>query len=130
MPDLWKALGDVYGDADPDGPSVAVERPASARPLDDDLAAALSAALVNAPAPPPPPAAPAPPPAPPASPAAPVPPAAPVAPVTAPAPAPVKAVKAVKVAGPAEPAVSPVPPVGAQHRVAEWVAEIEQRQEL
>jgi hypothetical protein len=52
MPDLWKALGDVYGDADTDAPPVTVEPAADQRalPLDDDLAAALSAALVNAPA--------------------------------------------------------------------------------
>ena len=54
MPDLWKALGDVYGDADADAPPVAVEPAATQRAgaalgLDDDLAAALSAALVNAP---------------------------------------------------------------------------------
>ena len=54
MPDLWKALGDVYGDTNADAPPVKVEAPAEQRastlPLDDDLAAALSAALVNAPA--------------------------------------------------------------------------------
>src|SRR5438309_5280652 len=74
MPDLWKALGDVYGDSDPDAVPVPREAPASERygdplprygtqlPLDDDLAAALSAALVNAPTPPPggPPATPSP----------------------------------------------------------------------
>src|SRR5205823_1771697 len=63
MPDLWKALGDVYGEGGTDAPPVRREPAASERaaeagarfgtalPLDDDLAAALSAALVNAPAP-------------------------------------------------------------------------------
>ena len=58
MPDLWKALGDVYGESDTR--EVAVEPTTHPRtppfsthlPLDDDLAAALSAALVDGPAPP------------------------------------------------------------------------------
>lgn len=65
MSDLSNLLGDVYSSIDPDGPSVAVEpsasqrgafdwasdeasmTPAKAPALDDDLAAALSAALVE-----------------------------------------------------------------------------------
>jgi hypothetical protein len=107
MPDLWKALGDVYGDADPDGPPVKAEPPAvqrSAPLLDDDLAAALSAALVNAPT---------------AS-VAPSPAAAP-APPPAPIPAPVAVPLAVAV--PVEPEAEP-----AAQKVASWLVEIEQRQ--
>src|SRR5881394_2733758 len=109
MPELWKALGDVYGDTDPDGPPTRVEPPAahrSAPPLDDDLAAALSAALVNAPAPTPTPVAPVPPP--------PAPPA-----TVAPA------------ADPVAPLPLPVPPVPeAQEKVASWLVEIEERQSV
>ena len=120
MPDLWKALGDVYGDADPDGPPTKVEAPAahrSAPPLDDDLAAALSAALVNAPsAPVTPPAE--------AATSTPVPPPPPVpapAPIPAPAPAPASAPFAAS-----EPVV-PAEPAAAE-KVASWLVEIEQRQ--
>ena len=114
MPDLWKALGDVYGDTSPDAPPVKVEPAAEQRtvtlPLDDDLAAALSAALVNAPAGPAPVAAPAPTPVP-------VAPPAPVVP-----PVPVAFVPPVVVPEPVVPA--------AQDKVASWLAEIETRQEL
>src|SRR5687767_14925326 len=64
MPDLWKALGDVYGEADArpvhvepsaaervpmaaPAPAPAAPAPAPAAPLPEDLAAALSAALVD-----------------------------------------------------------------------------------
>src|SRR4051794_24252578 len=110
MPDLWKALGDVYGDTSPDAPPVKVEPAAEQRavalPLDDDLAAALSAALVNAPAAPAPSFAPV---------QSPAPVAAPVIP-----PAPVPA-----------PLIVPEPPApGAQDKVASWLVEIETRQGL
>src|SRR4051794_30021637 len=153
MPDLWKALGDVYGEGGADAPPVRREPAASERaaeagrfgtalPLDDDLAAALSAALVNAPTPgtdavaadsvttfggpsaitaPAPLMAPVPltPPAPVAAPIgitppAPVVPAAPVAPAAA--------------AAPAAPTSMPAPPPGEVHgRVTTWIAEIEDR---
>src|SRR5438477_6769933 len=110
MPDLWKALGDVYGDAD-DRP-VHVEPAATERgtqpgpaPLDDDLAAALSAALVERPTPAPEPPFVAPPVA--AQPVAAQPVAPPVAHPVAP-PAPVAAPMPVAPA-----AVAPVPPPGA-----------------
>src|SRR5437762_14059334 len=112
MPELWKALGDVYGDTYPDGPPTKVEPPAvhrSAKPLDDDLAAALSAALVNAPAPAPNPVRPAPPVAPPPAPAATV---APAAEPVAPLPLPV----------PPVPVPDAVP--GAQEKVASWLVEL------
>ena len=114
MPELWKALGDVYGDADPDGVPTRVEPPAarrSAPPLDDDLAAALSAALVNAPAPAPTPVPPRP---------APVPTVAP-APAPAPTPAPI---------APAPAPVASLPVPEAQEKVASWLVEIEQRQSV
>src|SRR4051812_16128828 len=102
MPDLWKALGDVYGDSDPDGPPTKVEAPAVQRstpPLDDDLAAALSAALVNAPAPSP----------------------------TSPPPAPATiAPPVVPLAALPETDALSVP--DAQEKVASWLVEIEQRQ--
>src|SRR4051812_45775709 len=55
MPELWKALGDVYGETgNPARPTmvqpaqVVTATPASTdQPLDDDLAAALSAALAT-----------------------------------------------------------------------------------
>src|SRR3954447_17427350 len=100
MPDLWKALGDVYGDADPDGPPVKAEPPAvqrSAPLLDDDLAAALSAALVNAPT-------------------AAVAPSPGAAPPPAPAPTPAPLAVAVPVEPEAEPAAE---------KVASWLVEIE-----
>src|SRR5436190_22457298 len=116
MPELWKALGDVYGDTDPDGPPTRVEPPAahrSAPPLDDDLAAALSAAFVNAPAPAP---------ARPVSPVVPPPaPAATVPPAPTPAPSPAPAPEA------PQPVASLTVPE-AQEKVASWLVEIEQRQ--
>lgn len=67
MSDLSNLLGDLYGDSrDPDGPSVRHEPAAadrtewSAARTDDDLAAALSAALAEPPAAPAPAPAPAP----------------------------------------------------------------------
>src|SRR5947209_8001994 len=106
MPDLWKALGDVYGEAGPDARPVATERSADARigelttslPLDDDLAAALSAALVDGPRTPPPASS-----VPPPVPAAP---AAPIANEPQPAAAPVTRMASV---APAAPAATPVP---------------------
>ena len=108
MPDLWKALGDVYGDAD--APPVRVEPSADERitqaasvPLDDDLAAALSAALVDGPTAPAV-----------VAPVAPVAPAVPALPPTAPAPAP-----------------QPVVGVdGAQEKITTWLADIDARQKL
>ena len=157
MPDLWKALGDVYGDSDPDAAPVLREAPASERygdplprygtqlPLDDDLAAALSAALVNAPTPAPgaaplvPPAAaplaaaaPAytPPVAPlPAASVAPAAAVAPPAPVSPPVPVSPTAPAAVPPA-PATPAPAPSAPAAhaaAGARVTSWIAEIENR---
>lgn len=54
MSDLSNLLGDLYGDADPDGAPVRHEAPASEREewvghVDQDLAAALSAALADVP---------------------------------------------------------------------------------
>ena len=159
MPDLWKALGDVYGDGQADGPPVrrepaaadrapeAAARFGTALPLDDDLAAALSAALVNAPVSGPDtmtaePVAPVAPPvtfttvpnvtspaplnspfslAPPLAPA----PLAPPAPLTPPAPVPVAAAAPV---APLSPVAIPTPPPGeVAGRVTTWIAEIEDR---
>jgi hypothetical protein len=145
MPDLWKALGDVYGEAGPDARPVATERSADARvgelttslPLDDDLAAALSAALVDGPRTPPP-ASSVPPPAP-AAPAAPIaadtpPVAAPVAPAAGVAP--VAPVAPAVTQAPVAPAAAPIPsadamPAGAAgERVSAWLADISARQRL
>ena len=145
MPDLWKALGDVYGDADarPVHREPAADdrspQPSVVVPLDDDLAAALSAALVEGPSPAPEAA----PPPPVAAPPAPAPPPAPVAPVVAAAPAPSPA----PVPAPAPPVVAPTPlpvaptpppeaeipivPVeGAQEKISTWLADIDARQKL
>ena len=100
MPDLWKALGDVYGESD--ARPVHVEPSAQLRgpeavsvPLDDDLAAALSAALVDG--------------------------SAPAHPVT---PAPI--VEAPKV----EESVEGPPAGEAQDRLSAWLADIDARQKL
>src|SRR5690242_6964257 len=108
MPDLWKALGDVYGDAghaprstvldaQPVAPAAAPVAPpapapaAASQPLDADMAAALSAALV---APPPP-----------------------VAPTLAPVPVP-------------NPASVSEADGHAQEQVTAWLADIENRRRL
>src|SRR3954454_9921042 len=152
MPDLWKALGDVYGEGQADRPPVRREPAASERtpadasadagpgrfnttlPLDDDLAAALSAALVNAPTPgsdapvldpvfqapsplaPPAPMVQTPPPVPSFA-VVPAPPVAPPAPKPVAAPTTTSPVAAV-----------PAAPAGeVQGRVSSWIAEIEDR---
>ena len=136
MPDLWKALGDVYGEAGPDARPVATERSADARigelttslPLDDDLAAALSAALVDGPRTPPP-ASSVPPPAPAA-------PSAPTANDPQPVAAPVAPVAPAVTPAPAAPAAAPissadaVPAGAAGERVSAWLADISARQRL
>jgi hypothetical protein len=135
MPDLWKALGDVYGEGGADAPPVRREPAASERaaetgarfgtalPLDDDLAAALSAALVNAPTPGPEAVA-----------AESVTAFGGASAVTAPAPlmAPVPLTPPAPVTAPitiTPPApVVPAPPAGeVQGRVTTWIAEIEDR---
>ena len=115
MPDLWKALGDVYGDADARPVHVepaATERGTQQGPLDDDLAAALSAALVDGPAPAP---------------------KAPVTPVSAPAPAPAPIAAAPLPVAPTPPPSQQVPIVpveGAQEKISTWLADIDARQRL
>lgn len=138
MSDLSNLLGELYGDSsDPDGRPVRHEPPAAERSdwqvsrTDDDLAAALSAALADAPAPVAPPA----PPAPASSPAAPAPsmPAVPSMPVM-PSVAPAQAEMAYAPPAPAAPApVAPVaPPVAAAPQApapaarAPWTAPAEQ----
>src|SRR4051794_34184157 len=128
MPDLWKALGDVYGDAHarplPVEPA-AIDR-AVTGPWDDDWAAALSAALVDGPQA--------------AAEAALLAPAPVLAPPVAFAPVPVAAVPApapAPVAAPA-PAASPLPATqvqavggdGAQAQVSTWLADIDARNRL